>query len=81
MKRAIDLLRGMVRGAAGCLLGGALMVPMGGSVIGPMGPTSSASLAVKLANATREAQAVTLTVRGKKPVSLTLEADGVMLVR
>ena len=41
MKRAIDLLRGMVRGAAGCLLGGALMVPMGGSVIGPMGPTST----------------------------------------
>jgi hypothetical protein len=41
MKRAIDLLRGMVRGATGCLLGGALMVPMGGSVIGPMGPTSS----------------------------------------
>ena len=41
MKRAIDLLRGMVRGATGCLLGGALMVPMGGSVIGPMGPTST----------------------------------------
>ena len=41
MKTAIDLLRGMVRGAAGCLLGGALMVPMGGSLIAPMGPTSS----------------------------------------
>ena len=50
MKRAIDLLRGMVRGATGCLLGGALMVPMGGSVIGPMGPTSSASQAVNQIN-------------------------------
>ena len=50
MKRAIDLLRGMVRGAAGCLLGGALMVPMGGSVIAPMGPTSSASQAVNQIN-------------------------------
>jgi len=50
MKRAIDLLRGMVRGAAGCLLGGALMVPMGGSVIGPMGPTSSASQAANQIN-------------------------------
>lgn len=50
MNRAIDLLRGMVRGATGCLLGGALMVPMGGSVIGPMGPTSSASQAVNQIN-------------------------------
>ncbi len=40
----------MVRGAAGCLLGGALMVPMGGSVIAPMGPTSSASQAVNQIN-------------------------------
>jgi hypothetical protein len=34
-------LRRFTRGAAGCLLGGALMVPMGGSVIGPMGPSST----------------------------------------
>ena len=34
-------LRRLTRGAAGCLLGGALMVPMGGAVIGPMGPTST----------------------------------------
>jgi hypothetical protein len=41
MKTAIDQLRRITRAAAGCLLGGALMVPMGGSVIAPMGPTTT----------------------------------------
>src|SRR5262245_28670833 len=41
MKTLIDLLRRITRGAAGCLLGGALMVPMGGSMIAPMGPTTT----------------------------------------
>src|SRR4030095_11056761 len=41
MKTPIDLLRRITRGAAGCLLGGALMVPMGGSMIAPMGPTTT----------------------------------------
>ena len=34
-------LRQLARVATGCLLGGALMVPMGGSVTVPMGPTTT----------------------------------------
>src|SRR4030095_1681710 len=41
MKTPIDLLRRITRGAAGCLLGGALLVTMGGSMIAPMGPTTT----------------------------------------
>jgi hypothetical protein len=35
------LLRRLSHGAAGCLLGGALMVPMGGGLTVPMGPTTT----------------------------------------
>ena len=42
MKRVIaHRLRQLARVATGCLLGGALMVPMGGSVTVPMGPTTT----------------------------------------
>jgi hypothetical protein len=35
------LLRRLSHGAAGCLLGGALMMPMGGGLAVPMGPTTT----------------------------------------
>jgi hypothetical protein len=40
-ERIARLARRLTRDATGCLLGGALMVSMGGSVIAPMGPTST----------------------------------------
>ncbi|HUK64075.1 MAG TPA: hypothetical protein VLV15_12095 [Dongiaceae bacterium] len=39
--RLSPLVRRITRSATGCLLGGALMVPLGGSVIPQMGPTST----------------------------------------